>query len=525
MEETYSVKMAKSASYNFTSIIVTFIISALTSIIAARIFGPEKMGIFGFVIWIINTSYVFIGLGLPQTTQRYVAEFSASEDFRTIRGIFTRTFKIIGVISLFALAILFILTFSPVVPPDLRIYLAIGFINLPFGALSGIINGTLAGLQRFDLTMKINIFNISFSFLLICLALFSGAGLIGVLIAGVFSTITGLIIYLIVIRRVLFFEKTRLLPDEIWKRIFRYALSFAGIALIDAIVWQRSEVFFLKIFRKSAEVAFYSIPFGLTTQMMIQLPAAVFVIVLSAVAFMYAKNDLERTRRIYYFSSKYLAILTIPICGGGIVLANELIGLLYGTAYLPAARVLQILLVSGAVAAIGGAGLQILYGTEKQNFVLKYGLVIATYTIVMDIFLIIRYGAIGAAIGNSSAQIIAVVIILTYVCYFQKFKFPWLSIIKIIISVLIMSAGIYFLVKVIPNYVEVSKMLEAIKLLFLILLGFIIYVIFLIVSRVFNSEDIFLLKNLNEKIPVSFLRKFLGYILNFIEKRSVPSGI
>jgi O-antigen/teichoic acid export membrane protein len=86
---------------------------------------------------------------------------------------------------------------------------------------------------------------------------------------------------------------------------------------------------------------------------------------------------------------------------------------------------LQLLLVSLAVTSIGVVGSPLLVGTEKQSFIAKYGTFVAVLNIAMDLVLIPRHGALGAAIANCTAQVVGVLGGTIYVIRYARTKFPW----------------------------------------------------------------------------------------------------
>jgi len=85
-------------------------------------------------------------------------------------------------------------------------------------------------------------------------------------------------------------------------------------------------------------------------------------------------------------------------------LAPIIIRLLYGSQYSGAVVVLQILLVAVIFAVLGQASRSALLGIESQSWLLTTGLVAALVSIGLDLVLIPRFGATGAAIANTTVQ-------------------------------------------------------------------------------------------------------------------------
>ena len=71
--------------------IISAILTLVTSIAIARTLGPSKMGYIIYVTWISSVVSSLGGLGIPSTTQKYMAEFLGMRDRGTARHIYLRT--------------------------------------------------------------------------------------------------------------------------------------------------------------------------------------------------------------------------------------------------------------------------------------------------------------------------------------------------------------------------------------------------------------------------------------------------
>jgi O-antigen/teichoic acid export membrane protein len=125
---------------------------------------------------------------------------------------------------------------------------------------------------------------------------------------------------------------------------------------------------------------------------------------LPSLSFAYGAADTARFGEILSSAARYLAMLALPICAFGIPLAGAGVRLLYGTAYMPAVPVLQILLAASIFGVAGQAASAALLGMEAQSWLLKTGLAAVALSLALDFLLIPRWGAIGAAIANAVTQ-------------------------------------------------------------------------------------------------------------------------
>jgi O-antigen/teichoic acid export membrane protein len=194
------------------------------------------------------------------------------------------------------------------------------------------------------------------------------------------------------------------LAAQLRRRLVRYNLALAAIMLLNAIVWQRSEVLFLGRFSGTDQVAFYSLPFALTEKLTDLLPGALLGVMLPGLAYAQAAADPARFAAVFSEALRALAMLTLPICLVGIPLASIVISILYGPGFGPAVVVLQILLLATIFGVAGQAASSALLGLEAQSWLLKTGAAAAAISIGLDLALIPKWGAIGAAVANGVAQ-------------------------------------------------------------------------------------------------------------------------
>src|SRR5580658_10383670 len=71
--------------------VISAVVTLFTSIAIARTLGPSKMGYIIYVAWLASVVSSLGGLGIPATTQKYMAEFLGMGDRGTARHIFFHT--------------------------------------------------------------------------------------------------------------------------------------------------------------------------------------------------------------------------------------------------------------------------------------------------------------------------------------------------------------------------------------------------------------------------------------------------
>ncbi len=189
------------------------------------------------------------------------------------------------------------------------------------------------------------------------------------------------------------------------RRMRRYALGVSAMLALDAIVWQQSELLFLRAFSPAAEIGFYAVSFTLVAQAMQLLPGSVAVALFPALAHAAGGSDRAALRLAYQGALRLLAVAALPAGLVGAAIAPLLLRVLYGTAFAAASPAARVLWLSGALGALGAAAASILYALERQRAMVVASLPVAVLNLTLDLVLVPRYGALGAALANGAAQV------------------------------------------------------------------------------------------------------------------------
>jgi O-antigen/teichoic acid export membrane protein len=419
---------------------------AASSILIARYLGAERMGEVSYAIWLSSLLSLFSTLGLPTTIIKYVSEYIGRESLDAAGALFRRVFRLE---CLAASAVLFLflaeeLAFDFFEARGLLVEVGIYFLTL---AGLAVLMAAAQGMKQFKALALLGAFVYPVQLGALWLVLALGGEIRGVLWVYVAANAASMVFLAAALRkgRVLLRPSAAPVPAKPpetasassspdWKRIGLYFLTVSGITLIDAVVWQRSEVFFLKKFSTDENVAFYSIGFGLSQTIIRSVGLALLGILMPYFSSHYGANDMDRVRRLYDSSTRWLGFFTIPFIAAGVTLGPEIIRILYGKQYLPVNGVLWLLLISSAAGTIAGGGAALLHGVERQMVILKIGAAMAVLNLLLDIVLIPSYGLMGAAAANAASQIFASVLGIGYIVRSMKIKFPTLSVLKTLLS-------------------------------------------------------------------------------------------
>jgi O-antigen/teichoic acid export membrane protein len=502
-------KIAANATFNIINTVVTILSNIVISILLTRLLGPERFGEYSVLLLTIVTASTLISIGLDMSVRKYVAEFDGRDDLDAISGVIG-----FGLVLVYLLG-LGLLIFALVTPsavtlifslPKERVATILAFGGALISATLTIFQSALAGLQKYSRLAVVTSLTNVVSFVLIVLFLAMDYGIYAVILAMIIAFSAGIIVsWRFVLGEGVSIRLT-LLHGDIGKRVIKYTLIAAGIAISNLVVWERAEVFFLAKFARSQDVAFYSLAFSLSTTILNFLPGAVAGVLMPMISQRRGASDEQDIDRLFVAGTRYIAMLSLPIGVGAGILAVPLVSLLYGPSYLPATRALQILLVGAVWGTIARASASVLYGTAHHGFLLKMGAAFAVVSVVLDIVLIPQFGVLGAAVANSTVQIMESILVKYYVCRTRNVPYP----IKDVFRAAAASAGMALLI------VPLSFALDGyINIFISVALGSISYFALLILLRFFDARDIELLLSFSHPMPAWAKDKYLTLVKSF----------
>jgi O-antigen/teichoic acid export membrane protein len=206
------------------------------------------------------------------------------------------------------------------------------------------------------------------------------------------------------------FGRVRLRVDiRAWLRLSRPALPILASQVMIS-VFVSLDTLLLGFFRGEEAAGWYAAIYKLLAAVLIPSDILIqaFLPSLSHVYGTFAAMQ-ERSRTF----AKLLFSLGLPISLGGAILATDLVNLVYGPAYQPAAGALAILLVNALfVYANSAYGHPLIAWNRERSYMLAFS-VGAVLNVLLDLLLIPKYGINGAAIGTLVCQAVVTIILAT----------------------------------------------------------------------------------------------------------------
>lgn len=403
MPSQYGKKIVKNAVSNYVGMAVAIIVTFFLSPFIIHHLGNAAYG-----LWALFQSlfgyFGLLDLGLSTASVKYIAQYKALNDKKSIDTIVSTLFTTYLVIGTLSLAIALILSLFITrlfnIPPELSLIareaIIIGGFNSLITFSYGIMNGTLAGYQRYDIINIIGVARYVLYVPAVILLLEAGQGVLFLFYLNLFLAIIVLIFvyYLIVYRLQYATIKFHLFSLTSLKTAFGYSV----IVFLNDIAGQIASTVgnvVTGIMLTMADVAFSSLANRLVNYMAM-LATNFLGITLPVYSEMDAQGDKERIKKFYLeFVVLSVSVFT-PAMMFLVVFHKDFFLLWIGKGYDKAA-VLALLLGIGVYIHIplGYVTGMVLFGLAKHLYLSITNFITMVANILITVICIKRFGVIG----------------------------------------------------------------------------------------------------------------------------------
>jgi len=458
-------KLVKNSIWLFTAEGSSKIIALATQIFAARFLGGEGYGIFSFAFAATGAFIVFIDTGLGTFLTREVSRHPEKAS-AYLHNVFVLKWKLSLVICL---VIATALSVASLGQESLFAAIAIG-LALMVSGYSEMYLSVFRAFERMEIVSILMIVQRVLFFILGLAVLLWGGDV--VLFSSTFLFVS--VIILIASRRQMAVRQglQRTMRDrQLARKIFKGSLPICGLILFTYIYFRIDAVliFFL---RGKLETGWYSSAFKLIETFSLLIASIRFGVfpVLSKTF----KEGGDHYQKIWKETVRYLFLVCIPVAVGMILLAPRILGLLYGTSFGTAGPVLQIMALGFPLLCLNDLASFLLLSQNKTRSVLQITCGAAVFNVLLNLFLIPKWGMTGAAWASTLTQG------LVFSAYYFKVReiCGRTGTLALIWRPLLASGGMALLLS-----------WDSLPLIPAVLLGVVVYFSALLVLRTFNEFD------------------------------------
>ncbi|MCM8796404.1 MAG: oligosaccharide flippase family protein [Candidatus Omnitrophica bacterium] len=500
-EESISKKIIRNTIYNisgrfFNAIIWVF----LTPYVIQRI-GADRFGILA-IVGGVTGYFGLLDLGIGVSFVKFIAEFYAKRDYEKINEVANSGFFFYLLFTGITIA------FLPFVIHPLIKTLAIpnylydeavfafwgGIIIFSISSMASIFFAIQNGLQRMDIVNKLGIL---FSVPMVIGTIFfleHGYGLRGLVINGVIIFVISSIANIIVAFRILPELKIspRLFREEMFKRLFGFGFKLQ-IARVSSMVCLNIDKFLIAYFLPIATVTTFQLGSSVVEQV-----KAVSLLFMSALipacSEVNAKNGRAELIDVYTKSTKYLALVVIPLFVFAITCARQVMFIWMGAGHERAAWIIQILGIGwGCAVVVGGIRSVMVQTLAKTEIEMKSGLIAIIFNIPLSVILVVKFGLQGVAFGTSISLIISAIygnMKLHKELNLSFWPFIKATILKIFAVSAFVGIVVWYIISASSNFWELNRVTAVFVFIIEAALFFAIYLILLTYVKPLDNADV-----------------------------------
>lgn len=423
--------------YGLETLIETIVFLG-TSIAVARYLGPEKLGYFSYINFFVTVVTRTGGTGLANATRKYMSEYLALDQPGAARAVYHLAYKyqLLSALAMTVLGCAAVLLFGD---PALRVMSLL----LVASILPGVMSWVPANANQAFEDVSKNTFS-AFCYIFtytacILLTLYFRWGLVGVAAALLVGRTVEVVLRTIPLHRRLELLPLEPLNDVVVARIRRFCLQALMIQLLMSVVWDRSEMVFLRAFSSLQQIAFYSISFTLANNLLV-VPRT-FSGAAGVTLMVEASREPARVGSIVGNAARFLLLVVLPVNLGMAAITRQVIGLAYGQKYASAVPVLIVAAVLSIPRAFQEIAETLVRAADRQARLLVWLVITGLVNIGLDFWLIPRYGAVGAAWGNGLSQAFGIIGVWELGRRYFKYKFPIVSAVRFTVAAGVMAAA------------------------------------------------------------------------------------
>ncbi|MGC9985139.1 MAG: oligosaccharide flippase family protein [Polyangia bacterium] len=482
--------VARNSLWSGLDLIVEMLLPPIISIIVARAMGPAKLGEFSYVIWISTVAASLGGLAVSGAARKYMADYAGQKRPEVFLAILRVGLVFQAIISLLLVGAGLCWVFSAL-PRDERGFATLAMVSILPAGLMPMATAVNNAVEELRPNVIASIAAGLMHAAGMCVTLVMGwdlVGLAGALLAS--KTADCVVRWLLTGRRLpQYLQAMGASVDSVWRAarlppgLAREIAKFSGqstiLVLLAIVVWNRSEIIFLKRFCDIRQVAFYSIAFSLSL-----IPGQIvgpFSLAAGVSVFAEQGRSAKAGLHVTHQYWRYLVLLILPVCLGLSVLSGPLMQILYGVQYREAAPVLTLAAALGMFAPLANPATSLITAAGGQGKVVGCGLLAAAATIALDYWLVLYHGAIGGALANGLGQAISTISTIIIARRYVGFRISLGFTLRVLLAALAMAATVALLLHLVSNIVGVVVGP---------FLGVVAYALFLRIGRAVEEEDI-----------------------------------
>lgn len=381
-------RIAKNTTVLFIAQIITYVLGFFITVYTVRYLSVDGFGILSTALALTGILMVFMDLGLGTLTVREVARD------KSLTKKYIGNTTIMKLILSFSTFLITVLTVYIIGYPEItKIVVYILTISYIFNALSGIFYSIFQSYEKMEYQSVATILNSVVMLIGTLIAIYLRLDVIA--FAMVYLIANGVnLIYNFIVYTWKFHLPNIEVDLSFWKPTIKEALPLSITSIFSMMVF-RVDTVILSIIKGAEAVGYYNAAYRLM-EALIFFPAVYTTSIFPVFSSLYVSSQ-KPLKAAYEKSFKYLTILSLPIAVGTTLLADQIILLIFKSAYIPSILTLQIVIWVLPFTFVNYILGSLLTSMNRQYTVLKITIVCLVLNVVMNLVLIPLYSYLGAA--------------------------------------------------------------------------------------------------------------------------------
>ncbi len=479
--------------------IISKILTYAYRMVVARI-GTEEYGVLSLGLAILGFVSVFPILGLDNGILRFVSDCINKGDKNKAKTIILSSLAIVTSIGLI-FSILFFLFSNNISflfnEPRLSNVIKLLAICLPFIGAGNIFLSTITSFKNTKYVVLIkNISENLIKIIITIILIFFGLSYIGATIGHVIAIVsTAIIAFLVLNKKMLKINFLNGFHFFLKKEILIYSIPLMFYLLISQIIsW--IDIIMIGYFKTSSEVGIYNAALP-TASLMSLFPSGLVALFIPVMSGLYLNTKTGFFKKTFKSVTKWIFFINLPLMFVIILFSRQILKIIFGSNYIIGYTSLNILVLGYFVHQLFMTSSQMLNVLKKSKLIMINMIIASILNIIINYFLIPKYGMIGGAIATTISMILYG--LLNGICsyYFTRIVPFKLDYIKSIIAVFISST----LVIIVMNFITTKTYLNQ----FILLSSyFVVYSVLMLLFKAFEKEDYDIFYSLIKRIKIMF---------------------
>lgn len=431
-------KALSNAAYSSAGLYVEYLFGLVASILVARALGPADLGVYSLLVWIVSTAVIVANAGITTAAIKFVAELDGSGRADLVGALvrkLQRLQKFMLLLVAIGVSVLLFATRHRVAAgldvAVLGLIVASVLLRAPY-----MFNIALAkGGQDFRSIAVIAGISATANLAMIAAA-WAWRSSLPVFIA--IYAVSGVIFYLasasrtVAIRRMAK-QASAPLPVELEARITHHLRVVAFTIILGSVGTSEIELPFLNLLAGSDQAGMFKVANALAMGAALLAPGVLSAQLLPMMASAYGRGR-EEAASLIAGATAWLFILGAPLIAIGAVFSHQLITLLYGAAYAPAAEALSILLVARVASTLGQGASAYLVSADRQTALMKLTLLFTVLRLAGAGMGTFYFGLRGAVVASAALALLGTGSTLELALRETRSSLPWGRLARIAIA-------------------------------------------------------------------------------------------